>query len=347
LVGVLDHLAHGRLCRTAIFSYPETGCRLADHRLGGRDLCGAVELELELLGRARTAPVLLRRAFLELRNSHPQAAIDATAEVLYGPTPPSANEESFARYLRAEAYTQKGTPELGVFDLSRARLLALDPELRRRLPEPNPVAMGTPDVGQDTAPSAVTILARSAWGAKAADRSNLEPMVRPTRVTIHHSAMYFRDTRPASCKTQLQMIQREHMGNRGYGDIGYHYIIDPSGRIWEGREMRWQGAHASGNNNIANIGVCLLGNFMRGRSGQGPTPAQVTSMRMLVESLMKRYGFGADAIYCHSDFKATECPGPLLESVVTQLARDLRRRGSSPVAGISTPRPAKAAGIAP
>ncbi|MBP8301699.1 MAG: N-acetylmuramoyl-L-alanine amidase, partial [Planctomycetes bacterium] len=252
----------------------------------------------------------------------------ATAEVLYGPTPPSANEESFARYLRAEAYNQKGTPELGIFDRDRARLLALDPELRRRLPEP----VAAPAEAPHGAPSAVKILARSAWDAKAADRSNLEPMVRPSRLTIHHSAMYFRDTRPASCKAQLQMIQREHMGNRGYGDIGYHYLIDPSGRVWEGREMRWQGAHASGDNNIANIGVCLLGNFMRGRSGQGPTPAQVTSMQQLVVSLMARYRFGADAIHCHSDFKATECPGPLLESVVTQLARDLQKRGNAPVA---------------
>ena len=289
---------------------------------------GSLEGELEQLSRAKTTPALLRRAFLELRNGHPQACIDATAEVLYGPTPPSANEESFARYLRAEAYNQKGTPELGIFDRDRARLLALDPELRRRLPEP----VAAPAEAPHGAPSAVKILARSAWDAKAADRSNLEPMVRPSRLTIHHSAMYFRDTRPASCKAQLQMIQREHMGNRGYGDIGYHYLIDPSGRVWEGREMRWQGAHASGDNNIANIGVCLLGNFMRGRSGQGPTPAQVTSMQQLVVSLMARYRFGADAIHCHSDFKATECPGPLLESVVTQLARDLQKRGNAPVA---------------
>lgn len=294
---------------------------------------GNLELEIEQLSRAKTAPALLRRAFLELRNGHPQASIDATAEVLYGPNPPSANEESFARYLRAEAYTQKGTPELGVFDRDRARLLALDPELRRRLPEPAPEA--APIEGPQDSGVAVKILARSSWGAKAADRKNLEPMVRPTRVTIHHSAMYFRDTRPASCKAQLQMIQHEHMGNRGYGDIGYHYIIDPSGRIWEGREMRWQGAHASGDNNIANIGVCLLGNFMHGRTGQGPTPAQVTSMQQLVVSMMKRYNFGADAIHCHSDFKATECPGPLLEAVVTQLARDLQKRGNSPVAAAS------------
>ncbi|MBL9078558.1 MAG: N-acetylmuramoyl-L-alanine amidase [Planctomycetes bacterium] len=150
----------------------------------------------------------------------------------------------------------------------------------------------------------------------------------PRRVTIHHSAMYFRDTRPAACAAQILRIQREHMGNRGYGDIGYHYLIDPAGRIWQGREMRWQGAHASGVNNRQNIGICVLGNFLRGRGGQGPTPAQVTAMRRLVQQLMQQHRFGPGDIHCHSDFKATQCPGPLMESAVAQMVRDLRQGGT-------------------
>jgi hypothetical protein len=268
---------------------------------------------------------LLRRAYLELYCHRPQAAIDATAEVIYGPIKPSANEEAFARYLRAEAYAQQGVAERGIYDLERARELALDSELQRllrarvRAAEPNAVNRAT----------AVAVQDRSTWSPRDVDRSNLEPMGTPSRLTIHHSAMFFRDTRPAACAAQIQRIQREHMGNRGYGDIGYHFLIDPAGRIWEGRELKWQGAHASGINNRRNIGICVLGNFLRGRDGQGPTPEQVQSMRVLVQDLMQRYRFGPEEIHCHSDFRPTECPGPLMESAVAELVGELRHRGSA------------------
>jgi len=281
------------------------------------------ELEVELLTRFRTTPALLRKAWLELELRRPQRAIDAAAEVLYGTVKPSANEESFARWLRAEAYTQQGHADRAVFDRQRAADLAIDPDLRRRLgPAGVPGAPeGTPSVAADN----LVVQPRSAWNARAADRGNIEAMGTIRRLTIHHSAMYFRDTRPGTCAAQIQRIQRDHMENRGYGDIGYHFLIDPSGRIWQGRDLRWQGAHASGSNNVGNVGVCLLGNFVRGRQGQGPTAAQVSAMRLLTSTVAQRFGFGADEVYCHSYFKATDCPGAVMEPVVAQMVRDLRR----------------------
>jgi hypothetical protein len=290
---------------------------------------GDPDLEIELIGKQKSAPALLRRAFLELRRGRPQAAIDATAEVLYGPEKPSANVESFARNQRAEAYAKKGSPELGHYDLDRARELAFDPELRRRLPAP-PHHDEEPLAADDG--NAPAVQRRAQWSAKAPNRRTLFPMTRPTRLTIHHSAVYFRDTRTSTCAAQIQRIQRDHMQGEGWADIGYHFLIDPAGRIWEGRELRWQGAHAEGDNNIGNIGICVLGNFLRGRGGQQPTRNQVESMRHLVSHLMQRYEFGADSIHVHRDFKATECPGPLLESVVAQLTRDLSRKGPGRVA---------------
>jgi hypothetical protein len=76
----------------------------------------------------------------------------------------------------------------------------------------------------------------------------------------------------------------------------------------------------------------VLGNFLRGREGQGPTAAQVESLQRLVVSLMHRYHFGPDSIHCHSDFKATECPGPLMEPVVAQLVRTLQQQPGGRIA---------------
>ncbi len=282
------------------------------------------EVEIDSVARVKTIPALLRRAYLELVCRRPQAAVDAAAEVLYGIEKPGANEEAFARFLRAEGYAMQGKADRGTYDLDRARALALDAELQRMLGKA-PVAAEPPPHAD--VPLALSVHARSEWSPRSIDRRNLEAMGTPHRVTIHHSAMYFRDTGAAACAAQIQQIQREHMGNRGYGDIGYHYLIDPAGRIWEGRELRWQGAHASGDNNIQNIGICVLGNFLRGRGGQSPSQAQVQSMRQLVRQLGQRYQFGAGAIHCHSDFKPTQCPGPLMEAVVAQLVRDMRSDG--------------------
>ncbi|MCA8948374.1 MAG: N-acetylmuramoyl-L-alanine amidase [Planctomycetes bacterium] len=162
-------------------------------------------------------------------------------------------------------------------------------------------------------------------------------MDRATRITVHHSAMYFRNDSPAAAAVQIQQIQHEHMAGRGYGDIGYHYLIDPAGRVWQGRPLRWQGAHASGANNIRNIGVCVLGNFVRGADGQQPSAAQVGALRHLIVALMQDHDIPAGEIFRHSDFKATACPGPLLEPVIDRIARELR--GGVPEYRVATPAP--------
>lgn len=280
------------------------------------------EQELEALGRNRTAPAMLRRAWLELQLHHPQSALDAAAEVLFGSAKPSTSDAAIARYLRAEAYAQQGMPERGRFDLEQGLALAIDPELVRRLQALAP----TPAEAPPAMDAGIAVLPRSTWNARAPNRGNMDAMGKVTRVTIHHSAILLRDDRQAACSAQLQVIQRDHMGERGYGDIGYHFLIDPSGRIWQGRDLRWQGAHAKGEHNVGNIGICLLGNFMPGKNGQKPNKEQLAAMERLVVHLLGRFGLQGDDLFCHSHFRNTECPGPLVEPVVARLQRSLQQR---------------------
>ena len=44
----------------------------------------------------------------------------------------------------------------------------------------------------------------------------------------------------------------------GWDGIGYHKIIDRSGKIENGRPEYWVGAHVKGKNDIS-LGVCLIG----------------------------------------------------------------------------------------
>lgn len=280
------------------------------------------EQELEALGRNRTTPAMLRRAWLELQLRHPQSALDAAAEVLFGSSKPSTSDAAIARYLRAEAYLQQGMPERGRFDHEQALALAVDPLLVRRL---QAMAL-TPAEAPPAMDAGIAILPRTTWNARAPNRGNMDAMGKVTRVTIHHSAILLRDDRQSACSAQLQRIQRDHMGARGYGDIGYHFLIDPSGRIWQGRDLRWQGAHAKGEHNVGNVGICLLGNFMPGKDGQKPNQEQLQAMERLVVHLLGRFGLQGDDLFCHSHFRNTECPGPLVEPVVARLQRTLQQR---------------------
>ena len=134
------------------------------------------------------------------------------------------------------------------------------------------------------------------------------------RITIHHSARptseLGRQDLP-SVADAVRRIQKFHIDDNGWGDIGYHYLIDPQGRILEGRKSAFQGAHAGSNQaNRNNVGICLLGHFDQER----PTPAALASLQGLIDSIRKRAGIPRTQVYSHQDFKETECPGRFLET---------------------------------
>ena len=52
-------------------------------------------------------------------------------------------------------------------------------------------------------------------------------------------------------------LHKMHL-NFGWDGIGYHKIINRSGKIENGRPEYWIGAHVKGINNIS-LGVCLIG----------------------------------------------------------------------------------------
>lgn len=274
--------------------------------------------EFEELAPLRTDAARLRRAWIELEQGRHQGAIDGCALVLYGADRPSPQAEALARYIRAEAFARRGEPERGSYDRQRALELALDPALRERIG-----SSGAAVAAAQPAPAArLAVQGRAAWQPDPPIASRLEPMGRIFRLTVHHSAMLFRSTSPQACAAQLRQIQHNHMRNpdRRYGDIGYHFLIDPAGRVWEGRELRWQGAHARDDNNRGNIGICVLGNFIHG--GQTPNDAQLHSLQSLVHGLADAHAIAPRQIHNHSDFVVTECPGPFLEPFVARLVRE-------------------------
>ena len=64
------------------------------------------------------------------------------------------------------------------------------------------------------------------------------------------------DTEDGKCLTALD-LHKMHL-NFGWDGIGYHKVINRSGKIENGRPEYWVGAHVKGKNNIS-LGVCLIG----------------------------------------------------------------------------------------
>lgn len=159
------------------------------------------------------------------------------------------------------------------------------------------------------------IVRRSEWGAAPPVPSRLTPMKGSwTKITIHHSAETTSTDRGGSFDESartLRSIQRYAMEERNprFGDIGYHYVIDSAGRIFEGRPLQWQGAHARGQNNYQNLGVCLLGDF----SGERPSAAALSSLEVLLKDVRARYRIPSGRVFGHRDILVTECPGDELQ----------------------------------
>ena len=72
-----------------------------------------------------------------------------------------------------------------------------------------------------------------------------------TEIIIHCSAT------PEGRDYTVDDIRRWHK-QRGYSDVGYHYIVYRNGQLVQGRDVNIIGAHASGHN-AHSIGICYIG----------------------------------------------------------------------------------------
>lgn len=137
-------------------------------------------------------------------------------------------------------------------------------------------------------------------------------------LTVHHTAMPGAPgpgESEARSAEHIRLVQRAHMNSpNNWADIGYHFLIDPEGRIFEGRKLRWVGAHsgrndATGQNfNLDNIGISMIGNF----ESRLPTPKALGSLQRLLDSFRSTYGIASSRVRGHREWKATECPGDAL-----------------------------------
>jgi hypothetical protein len=146
-------------------------------------------------------------------------------------------------------------------------------------------------VGNGAPPSARLILrdGPSGWGP--IDFGPDSPLwwepyagVYPTEfVTIHHTAWANNPENPVAT---IRAVWYYHAVTLGWGDIGYHFLVDQYGNVYQGRD----GGHATEGGHVArynhyNIGICLMGQFHPGApnvppGGEPTAEALDSAMRM-------------------------------------------------------------------
>jgi hypothetical protein len=195
-------------------------------------------------------------------------------------------------------------------------------------------AVGLSGVGNPPAPSwagASFVKNRSEWDSTGCRREGAETSYSSAKgIVIHHTA-------GSNSYTQAQVPGiiaghcLYHVNGRGWDDIGYNFLVDKFGTVWEGRTgsktSPVQGAHTGGFNSQTQ-GIAMMGNF----ESISPTAANITGLKSILNWLTGWHsidptglvtltaGTGAvgftpgqkvvaPSILGHRDLGSTSCPG--------------------------------------
>ena len=133
-------------------------------------------------------------------------------------------------------------------------------------------------------------------------------MRRINEIFIHCSATKPQWMINAATGRKINEIRRWHVEERGWSDIGYHYLIDRNGKLAEGRPVKRAGAHVKGHNSNS-IGICLIG----GHGGAATdkfedhyTEDQRKTLMSLLKDLTVNYPNAK--IRGHNEVAAKACP---------------------------------------
>ncbi|WP_369035440.1 peptidoglycan recognition protein family protein [Streptomyces adonidis] len=193
----------------------------------------------------------------------------------------------------------------------------------------------------------VQYLSRPAWGADESKRYKDGKVNSPEAyypfqtITVHHTDGVNNDPDPAAT---VRAIYEYHAVTLDWGDIGYHFLIDEAGVVYEGRysgddlvpafdkDGNLVTAFHTGGFNSGNLGIALLGNLV----SQPPTDAAKASLIRLIKVIARFKGLDpqakltyvnpvngvtkdVNAISGHRDWLSTECPGQTMYDLLGEV----------------------------
>jgi flagellar hook assembly protein FlgD len=200
--------------------------------------------------------------------------------------------------------------------------------------------------------NAPPIIPRLSWGADESIRRG-KPTIAPAIhfAVVHHTAGS-NDYTAAQSAAIVRGIELYHVQGNGWNDIGYNFLVDKYGQIFEGRyggvDKAVVGAHSLGFN-TGSVGVAVIGDY-------GSTPISAAAKTALEQLLAwrldlahidplstlswisggnPRFPAGVPvilrAISGHRDTNYTDCPGNALYAQLPQIAKDVAALGAPKV----------------
>jgi len=118
------------------------------------------------------------------------------------------------------------------------------------------------------------------------------------RFVIHHSATTTGDP---------WQYAKYHIENHGWPGIGYHFVIQKDGTIYQTNTLDTISYHVGGSN-TGSVGICLTGNY----DVETPPSAQINSLVWLLKKLSAE--LGQKPIEGHREFSTTHCPGSQIDT---------------------------------
>lgn len=199
------------------------------------------------------------------------------------------------------------------------------------------------------------VITQAEWGASTDYDGTPSYGTEIKAAVIHHTGVDSDNT--VSCadsRARMRTIQQEHF-SRGYFDIGYNFVVDRCGQIFEGRsggmDLPVVGAHDIGFNTNT-VGISYIGNYMTAK----PSRAALDSIARIVAWKFGMYGVdptgkvtltsgspkGQDGnlvdkgqavtlprVFGHRDTNATACPGDNLYKKLSLIATLAKTPGIS------------------
>lgn len=163
-------------------------------------------------------------------------------------------------------------------------------------------------------------------------------MIEPDHIVVHHSAG---NTESSDYAAVVRSYWDYHVNTHGWADIGYNWLIDPNGVVYEGRGDRVRGAHSPCMNAVS-TGICFIGNY------EGSTQPSEKGMKALKDliawdatdknidikasSYVAALGGSIENISGHRDgydefpeagCTATSCPGANLHNKLQSIRNDV------------------------
>ncbi|WP_232679505.1 FG-GAP-like repeat-containing protein [Nocardioides sp. R-C-SC26] len=176
------------------------------------------------------------------------------------------------------------------------------------------------------------IYSRAQWGADESMRDASSLRYYEVHAGFVHHTVNANDYKAKDVPAILRGIYAYHTKSRGWSDIGYNYLVDRFGRIWEGRfggvDRPVVGAHTLGYNDGA-FAMSAIGNYEIAQ----PSQAMIQAYGALFAWKLSLHGVRAGsakqwvvkknfrAINGHRDAASTACPGKYLYAKLPEIRK--------------------------